>query len=209
MGFEPYNRALKIRESIWESNFEHGSSLRSVRVHSLTLFALLGACDVTPRSFSWPATLKPLVLVTSPRLRLRQASPLVIIIGATMTNLSPKMMFGFLVTWCLALKSKTQRLFSSFLFDELSKTSRFWKKQSLWSVSLRTYTLLVSTRWVSITSSTSIVLNLEWESSYFRCSFSIKLTWDFLLLLDRVNPLNFSSRFFICSIIFLSSHSFS
>jgi hypothetical protein len=45
-----YNRALKILESIWDSNSHVGSSLGSVRVHSLTFFALLGACDVTPRS---------------------------------------------------------------------------------------------------------------------------------------------------------------
>ncbi len=41
MGFDPCNRALKIWESIWESNSKHWSSLGSVRVHSLTLFALL------------------------------------------------------------------------------------------------------------------------------------------------------------------------
>jgi hypothetical protein len=49
----------------------HWSSLGSVRVHSLTLFALPGACELTPGSPSWPATLPHLALVTSPRLRLR------------------------------------------------------------------------------------------------------------------------------------------
>jgi hypothetical protein len=72
MGFDPCNRALKIQESIWDSNTQHGSSLGSVRVHSLTLFALLGACDVTPRFPSWLATLQTLALVASPRLGLRQ-----------------------------------------------------------------------------------------------------------------------------------------
>jgi hypothetical protein len=72
MGFDPCNCALRIRDSIWDSNSQHGSSLGSVRVHSLTLFALPGACDVTPGSLSWPATLQPLALVTSPRLGLRQ-----------------------------------------------------------------------------------------------------------------------------------------
>jgi hypothetical protein len=50
MGFDPCNRTLKIQESIWDSNSQHGSSLVSVRVHSLTLFALSGACDVIPGS---------------------------------------------------------------------------------------------------------------------------------------------------------------
>jgi hypothetical protein len=49
MGFDLCNRVLKIRESIWNSNSHNGSSLGSVRVHSLTFFALLKACDVTPR----------------------------------------------------------------------------------------------------------------------------------------------------------------
>ncbi len=71
MGFNPCNCALKIQESIWDCNSYNGSSLRSVRVHSLTLFALPGACDVTLGSFSWPATLQPLALVASPKLRLR------------------------------------------------------------------------------------------------------------------------------------------
>jgi hypothetical protein len=50
----------------------HGSSLGSVRVHFLTLFALPGTCEVTPGSPSWPATLPHLALVMSPRLGLRQ-----------------------------------------------------------------------------------------------------------------------------------------
>jgi hypothetical protein len=71
MGFDPYNCGLKIQESIWDSNSHNGSSLGRVRVHSLTLFALLGACDVIHRSPSWLATLQPLALVASPRLGLR------------------------------------------------------------------------------------------------------------------------------------------
>jgi hypothetical protein len=50
MGFDPYDRALKIRESFWDSNSQHGSSLGSVKVHALTLFALPEACEMTPRS---------------------------------------------------------------------------------------------------------------------------------------------------------------
>jgi hypothetical protein len=59
MGFDPCNRALKIWESIWDSNSHNGSSFGSVRVHSLTLFALLRACDATPEPPSWPITLQP------------------------------------------------------------------------------------------------------------------------------------------------------
>jgi hypothetical protein len=72
MSFGPFNCILKVRESIWDSNSQHGSSLGSVRVHSLTLFAFPGTCDVIPKSPSWPATLQPLTLVASPTLRLRQ-----------------------------------------------------------------------------------------------------------------------------------------
>jgi hypothetical protein len=71
MGFDPYNRALKIRESIWDSKSYNGSSLGNVKVHSLTLFAFPKACDVTPRSFSWSTTLQTLVSIASPRLGLR------------------------------------------------------------------------------------------------------------------------------------------
>jgi hypothetical protein len=65
LGFGPCNRTLKFQESIWESYPQHGSSLGSVRVHSLTLFALPRACDVIPGSPSWPATLQPLALAWS------------------------------------------------------------------------------------------------------------------------------------------------
>jgi hypothetical protein len=50
MSFDPWNCALKVWESFWDSNSQHGSSFGSVRVHSLTLFALLEACEVTPGS---------------------------------------------------------------------------------------------------------------------------------------------------------------
>ncbi len=63
MGFDPCNCALKIRESIWDSNSHSGSSLGRVKVHSLTLFAFSGACDVTPGFPSLPVTLQPLALV--------------------------------------------------------------------------------------------------------------------------------------------------
>jgi hypothetical protein len=72
MGFAPCNHILKIRESIWDFNSHNGSSLGRVKVHSLTLFTLPKACDVTPGSAFWPTTLQPLALVASPRLGLRQ-----------------------------------------------------------------------------------------------------------------------------------------
>jgi hypothetical protein len=67
MGFDPCNCALKIQESIWDSNY--GSSLGSARVHSLTLFALMGACDVILGPPSWPATLQPPCLGREPKAR--------------------------------------------------------------------------------------------------------------------------------------------
>jgi hypothetical protein len=70
MGFDPYNHALKIWESIWDSNSQHGVHLGVwgfIPSHSL---ALSGTCDVTLESPSWPTTLQPLALVMSPRLRL-------------------------------------------------------------------------------------------------------------------------------------------
>jgi hypothetical protein len=74
MGFDACTRVLNIRESIWDSNSHNGSSLGSVRVHSLRLFALPKACDVIPGSSFWPATLQLVALVVSPRLWLRQLS---------------------------------------------------------------------------------------------------------------------------------------
>ncbi len=71
IGFDSCNCALKIQESIWDSNSQHGS----VKVHSFALFAFLGTCDTIPESPSWLATLQPLALVTSPRLGLRQYWP--------------------------------------------------------------------------------------------------------------------------------------
>jgi hypothetical protein len=47
MGFGPCNHALNIWESIQDFNSHNGNSFRSVKVHFLTLFALLKACDVT------------------------------------------------------------------------------------------------------------------------------------------------------------------
>jgi hypothetical protein len=73
MGFDPCNHTLKIREAIWDSNSQHGSSFGSVRVHSLTLFVFPGACDVTSDFFSWPATLQPPHLGRKPKARVATA----------------------------------------------------------------------------------------------------------------------------------------
>jgi hypothetical protein len=70
MSFGPCNCVLKIWESISDSNSRNGSSLGSVRVHSLTLFALFAlprACDVTPGPPSWLATLQPPCLGHKPK----------------------------------------------------------------------------------------------------------------------------------------------
>jgi hypothetical protein len=70
MGFDPCNRTLKIQESIWDSNSHNKSSLGRVRVHSLTLFALLAlpkASDVTLEPLSWPAILQPPCLSRKPK----------------------------------------------------------------------------------------------------------------------------------------------
>jgi hypothetical protein len=76
MSFDPCNYVLKIWESIWDSNSQHGSSLGKVRVHSLTLFIVSGACEVTHGSPSWPATLQPFTLVVIPRLGLQHRPPM-------------------------------------------------------------------------------------------------------------------------------------
>ncbi len=69
MGCDPCNYAMKIRESIWDSNSHNGSTLGSVKVHSFTLFALPGACEVTLGPPSWPITLQPPCLGCEPKAR--------------------------------------------------------------------------------------------------------------------------------------------
>jgi hypothetical protein len=67
--FDPWNHALKIWEPFRDYNSQHGRSLGSVRVHSLTLFALPKACEMTPGSPSWPTTLQPFCLGREPKAR--------------------------------------------------------------------------------------------------------------------------------------------
>ncbi len=59
MCFDPCNCALKIQESIWDSNSHNGSSLGSVRVHSLTFFSTPKSsrcdfCSLLARNFASP-----------------------------------------------------------------------------------------------------------------------------------------------------------
>jgi hypothetical protein len=79
MGFGPCYCVLKIQESIWDYNSHNGSSFGRVRVHPLTLLALLWTCDVTLGSPSWLATLQPLALVASPKLGLQHHHIVVVI----------------------------------------------------------------------------------------------------------------------------------
>ncbi len=70
MGFDAYNRSLKIQESIGTSTPKMGAHLgvwRFIPSHPPTL---LRAWNVIPGLHYWPAPLQALVLVTSPRLRL-------------------------------------------------------------------------------------------------------------------------------------------
>jgi hypothetical protein len=60
MGFDPCNRSLKIQESTGTPTPQVEVPLGCVRVYSLTL-------SCTPGLLSWPTTLQPLALVTSPR----------------------------------------------------------------------------------------------------------------------------------------------
>ncbi len=84
MGFDPCNGIFKIWESIWDPNSHNGSSVGSVKVHSLTLFALLRACDATLGPSSWPATLQPPYLGHGPKARVVTYN--LIIINSIMIN---------------------------------------------------------------------------------------------------------------------------
>jgi hypothetical protein len=70
MGFDPYNRLLKIRESIGTQTHKMGVHLRVWGFIPSHSFALPGAWDVIPRLPYWPATSQALALVANPRLEL-------------------------------------------------------------------------------------------------------------------------------------------
>ncbi len=70
LGFDPCNRSLNIQGSTRTPTLKMRVPLgvwRFIPSHSL---AFLGACGMTPRLPSWPATLQPLTLVVNPRLGL-------------------------------------------------------------------------------------------------------------------------------------------
>jgi hypothetical protein len=70
LSFDPWNCPLKIWESIGTPTPNVGVPLGvwwSILSHSL---ALPGACGMIPKLPSWPTTLQPFALVTSPRLGL-------------------------------------------------------------------------------------------------------------------------------------------
>ncbi len=72
LGFNPWNCSLNIRGSTETPTPKVGIPLGvwgSIPSHFL---AFPGACGMTPRLPSWPATLQALALVASPRLRLQQ-----------------------------------------------------------------------------------------------------------------------------------------
>jgi hypothetical protein len=71
----------------------HESSIKRVRVHSLTLFALSGTCDVTHGSPYWPTTFQPLALVVSPRLGLRHLDS-----HFNLSRMRKILIYGY---WCL------------------------------------------------------------------------------------------------------------
>jgi hypothetical protein len=74
MGFEPYNHALKIQESIGTPIPTMGVHLGAwgfIPSHSL---ALSGAWNVTPGLPSWPATLQPPCLGREPKAKVATLS---------------------------------------------------------------------------------------------------------------------------------------
>jgi hypothetical protein len=73
-GFWPLQLHFEDLEVYRDSNSQHENSLGSVKVRSLTLFALARACDVTLGSFSWPATLQPPRLGCQPKARVATIS---------------------------------------------------------------------------------------------------------------------------------------
>jgi hypothetical protein len=69
LSFDPCNRSLKIRESIWDSNSQNESSLGNVKVHSLTLFCTPGSMRCDSRAFLLARTFASLCLGRKPKVR--------------------------------------------------------------------------------------------------------------------------------------------
>jgi hypothetical protein len=71
MGFDPYNHSLKIRDS----NSQSGSSLGSVRVHSLTLSYTPGSIRCDSRASFLAHTLTSLCLGGEPKTKVATTNP--------------------------------------------------------------------------------------------------------------------------------------
>jgi hypothetical protein len=72
IGFDPYNCSMKIQEFTRTLTPKVGAHLGVWRFIPSHFLALPRAWNVTPELFTWLAPLQALVLVASPRLRLRQ-----------------------------------------------------------------------------------------------------------------------------------------
>jgi len=70
MSFDPFNRPLKIQESIGTPTPKVGVHLGVVGVHSLTLSCTLGSKKCDSHAHFGPAPLQTFALVANPRLGL-------------------------------------------------------------------------------------------------------------------------------------------
>jgi len=94
MGFDPYNRSLKVWESIGTLTPKVGAHLGVWGFIPWHFFTLPGTWDVTLELPSWPAPLQTLALVASPRLGLRHIcyvlwcslSPLIVLCWCSLTH---------------------------------------------------------------------------------------------------------------------------
>jgi hypothetical protein len=73
MGFDPFNRSLKIQKSIRIPTLKVGIHLGvwGFNSHTIPYSQPHGSMNVIPGLHSWPATLQVFALVASPRLGLR------------------------------------------------------------------------------------------------------------------------------------------
>jgi hypothetical protein len=75
MDFDPYNRSLKIRESIRTLILKVGAHLGVWRFIPSHYPTLLGAWNAIPGLHFWFTPSRTFTLIASPRLRLRQLPP--------------------------------------------------------------------------------------------------------------------------------------
>jgi hypothetical protein len=111
MGFDPYNRSFKIRESIETSTRKVGAHLGMWCLFPSHSPTLPGAWNVTSGLPSWPAPLQALALVASPRLGLQQCTSITSWFMAKYALFALGIIlhyyyfdyFGFFFFWCLHL----------------------------------------------------------------------------------------------------------